>query len=188
MGRAAVVGLAFLLSQAAGIAAAHESLKPDILLIMPDQMRGDCLSCLGRGAVRTPQLDELAEQGVLRAGLLWMGWSSLSVRRWLDPAPLALERIAGQGHPPLAVAPAAGKTSPIDGHAKDVKLGHRVEDLLHIFERFLREEEPRSARVFDTGLRLMIMHEIVALHDGWVTVESGDREGTTFTIWLPLTD
>jgi arylsulfatase len=39
--------------------------KPDILLIMPDQMRGDCLSILGHPAVRTPQLDELAGQGTL---------------------------------------------------------------------------------------------------------------------------
>ena len=44
---------------------AGESAKPDILLIMPDQMRGDCLSMLGHPAVRTPQLDQLAEQGTL---------------------------------------------------------------------------------------------------------------------------
>jgi arylsulfatase len=35
------------------------------LLIMPDQMRGDCLSALGHPVVRTPQLDELARQGTL---------------------------------------------------------------------------------------------------------------------------
>ena len=39
--------------------------QPNILLIMPDQMRGDCLSILGHPAVRTPKLDELARQGVL---------------------------------------------------------------------------------------------------------------------------
>src|SRR6266550_6637268 len=39
--------------------------KPDILLIMPDQFRGDCLSVLGHPAVRTPNLDELARQGAL---------------------------------------------------------------------------------------------------------------------------
>ena len=39
--------------------------KPDILLIMPDQMRGDCLSILGHPAVRTPEFDELAGQGTL---------------------------------------------------------------------------------------------------------------------------
>ena len=38
---------------------------PDILLIMPDQMRGDCLSILQHPVVRTPQMDALAQQGVL---------------------------------------------------------------------------------------------------------------------------
>jgi arylsulfatase len=40
-------------------------IKPDILLLMPDQMRGDCLSVLGHPAVRTPQLDKLAQEGAL---------------------------------------------------------------------------------------------------------------------------
>lgn len=44
---------------------AAEKLWPDILLVMPDQMRGDCLSILGHRAVRTPNLDKLAEKGVL---------------------------------------------------------------------------------------------------------------------------
>ncbi len=39
--------------------------KPDILFIMPDQMRGDCLSILDHLAVRTPTFDQLAQQGVL---------------------------------------------------------------------------------------------------------------------------
>ncbi len=38
---------------------------PDILLLMPDQMRGDCLSVLGHPVVRTPNLDALAKEGVL---------------------------------------------------------------------------------------------------------------------------
>ena len=38
---------------------------PDILLIMPDQMRGDCLSIAGHPVLRTPTLDNLAQQGVL---------------------------------------------------------------------------------------------------------------------------
>ena len=45
--------------------AAEKPRKPDILLIMPDQMRGDCLSILGHAAVRTGHLDELARQGTL---------------------------------------------------------------------------------------------------------------------------
>jgi len=39
--------------------------RPDILLIMPDQMRGDSLSELGHPVVRTPQLDALAKGGAL---------------------------------------------------------------------------------------------------------------------------
>ena len=39
--------------------------KPDILLIMPDQMRGDSMSILGHSVVCTPQLDELVRQGTL---------------------------------------------------------------------------------------------------------------------------
>jgi hypothetical protein len=37
--------------------------RPNVLFLMPDQMRGDCLSILGHSGVRTPQLDELAKQG-----------------------------------------------------------------------------------------------------------------------------
>ncbi|MBM4093490.1 MAG: hypothetical protein FJ276_29380 [Planctomycetes bacterium] len=49
-----------------GEAAGEERVcPPDILLIMPDQMRGDCLSVLGHSAVRTPTFDQLAREGVL---------------------------------------------------------------------------------------------------------------------------
>ena len=63
-----------------------------------------------------------------------------------------------------------------------------AEDLPHIFERFFREEEPRSVRVSKSGLRLMILKGIVELHGGRVTVESEEGIGSIFTIWLPLTD
>jgi arylsulfatase len=46
-------------------AAAPVAQKPDILLLMPDQMRGDCLSLLGHPAVRTPHMDKLAQEGAL---------------------------------------------------------------------------------------------------------------------------
>lgn len=59
-----ITGILFSSLAAAGFSA-DQTPKPDILLIMPDQMRGDCLSILGHPAVRTPNLDELARQGVL---------------------------------------------------------------------------------------------------------------------------
>jgi arylsulfatase A-like enzyme len=60
--------LSLFIAVVAGFSAAGESSdrsKPNFLLIMPDQMRGDCLSTLGHPAVRTPQLDKLANQGTL---------------------------------------------------------------------------------------------------------------------------
>jgi arylsulfatase A-like enzyme len=59
---------AFLLAATTLLASSFHALaaeQPDILLLMPDQMRGDCLSVLGHSVVRTPQLDELARQGIL---------------------------------------------------------------------------------------------------------------------------
>ncbi len=39
------------------------SSQPNLLFIMTDQQRGDCLGCDGHPVVQTPYLDELAEQG-----------------------------------------------------------------------------------------------------------------------------
>jgi arylsulfatase A-like enzyme len=63
--KATAVAGAMTASQPSCLSFAGESLRPDILLIMPDQMRGDCLSRLDHPAVHTPQLDRLAGQGVL---------------------------------------------------------------------------------------------------------------------------
>lgn len=38
--------------------------KPNILFIMADQFRWDCLGCAGNTAIRTPNLDRLASRGV----------------------------------------------------------------------------------------------------------------------------
>ena len=38
--------------------------RPNILLVMTDQQRGDCLGCDGHPVVETPNLDELAAEGV----------------------------------------------------------------------------------------------------------------------------
>ena len=38
--------------------------KPNIVLIFSDQHRGDALGCIGNKFVRTPNLDELAAEGV----------------------------------------------------------------------------------------------------------------------------
>lgn len=46
-------------------ALAAAAFQPDVLLIMPDQMRGDCMSGVGHPVIKTPNLDELARHGAL---------------------------------------------------------------------------------------------------------------------------
>ena len=69
----------------------------------------------------------------------------------------------------------------------DTGIGIPEEELPHVFERFFRGEGPRLMQVPGTGLGLAIVKEIMELHGGMVTVESQVKEGTTFTVWLPLT-
>jgi len=70
----------------------------------------------------------------------------------------------------------------------DTGIGIPEEELPHIFDRFFRGERPRQMQIPGTGLGLAIVKEIVDLHGGRVTVESRVGEGTTFTVWLPLTE
>ncbi|MFO7776188.1 MAG: sulfatase-like hydrolase/transferase [Candidatus Hydrogenedentota bacterium] len=58
-------GLAGAVLASGRVSAAERPKQPNLLVIMPDQMRGDCLSCLGHPAQRTPNIDALAEEGVL---------------------------------------------------------------------------------------------------------------------------
>jgi hypothetical protein len=39
--------------------------RPDIVFLMPDQLRADLLSCYGAGFIHTPNIDRLADQGVI---------------------------------------------------------------------------------------------------------------------------
>ncbi|WP_367296059.1 sensor histidine kinase [Levilactobacillus yonginensis] len=59
------------------------------------------------------------------------------------------------------------------------------ESLALIFERFYRVEESRSKETGGTGLGLAIAQSIVALHGGYIYVESDD-ELTSFVIHLPV--
>lgn len=69
--------------------------------------------------------------------------------------------------------------------------GIPAEDLPHIFERFYRAEKSRTRSTQEGkgfGLGLSIAYWIVRNHNGRIEVNSSEDHGTTFCVWLPLSD
>jgi len=69
---------------------------------------------------------------------------------------------------------------------KDNGIGMSEEDLQHIFEPFYRINPDNSQSATGTGLGLALVLEIIKLHDGEITVESKEGEGTSFTLRFPI--
>lgn len=70
----------------------------------------------------------------------------------------------------------------------DTGIGIPDDHLPHIFERFYRVDRSRSRAVGGTGLGLSIVRQVAQTHGGYVRVKSTPGQGTTFTVYLPLTD
>ncbi|NLX08292.1 MAG: PAS domain-containing protein [Chloroflexi bacterium] len=68
----------------------------------------------------------------------------------------------------------------------DTGIGIEPEAVPHLFERFFRSERAHEAGLNGVGLGLAIADEIITRHDGVITVESDVKQGSVFTIWLPL--
>jgi two-component system OmpR family sensor kinase len=69
--------------------------------------------------------------------------------------------------------------------------GIPAETLPHIFERFFRAEKSRTRSKQEGkgfGLGLSIAYWIVRNHEGRIEVTSKEGRGTTFCVWLPLSD
>jgi signal transduction histidine kinase/CheY-like chemotaxis protein len=69
----------------------------------------------------------------------------------------------------------------------DTGMGIPKEALTKIFERFYRLQRP-GKEIKGTGLGLAIVKKIVILHGGRIEVESELDRGSTFSVFLPLTD
>lgn len=69
---------------------------------------------------------------------------------------------------------------------RDTGMGIAKDALPHVFDRFFRSDRARDAGIRGVGLGLAIAQEIIARHQGTITVESVLDRGSMFTIWLPL--
>ena len=66
----------------------------------------------------------------------------------------------------------------------DTGIGIPETDLPYIFQKFYRVNRP-GTEIPGTGLGLAFVKQIVDLHKGFITVQSGVGKGTTFAIKLP---
>jgi signal transduction histidine kinase len=71
-------------------------------------------------------------------------------------------------------------------NVRDQGIGIAPEHLQRIFERFYRVDKARSRKHGGTGLGLAIVKHIAAAHGGRVWAESTPREGSTFTMCIPI--
>jgi two-component system sensor histidine kinase SenX3 len=67
----------------------------------------------------------------------------------------------------------------------DFGVGIPARDLDRVFERFYRVDRARSRDTGGTGLGLAIVRHVANNHDGDVTVQSVEGEGSTFTLTIP---
>jgi signal transduction histidine kinase len=67
---------------------------------------------------------------------------------------------------------------------RDHGIGMDAEESSRAFERFYRTD--RSGHIPGTGLGLALVHEIMKIHGGAVSLESQVDIGTCITLWFPL--
>ncbi len=69
---------------------------------------------------------------------------------------------------------------------RDTGTGMPADEVPRLFERFYRVENARGRTHEGSGIGLALVHELVLLHGGTVSVESELNRGTAFRIQIPL--
>jgi signal transduction histidine kinase len=70
---------------------------------------------------------------------------------------------------------------------EDTGIGIPAADQPRLFERFFRSSVADDRAIPGTGLGLAIVKAIVEAHEGRISIESREGEGTTFRVELPIT-
>ncbi len=105
-----------------------------------------------------------------------------------------LERmIANITHNAVKFMPQGGSVSielSREGHdavitVSDEGVGMTREELSHIFEEFYRSSRPEVRYFPGSGIGLAIVDRVVQRHDGRISVDSAEGEGTTVRVYLP---
>lgn len=68
----------------------------------------------------------------------------------------------------------------------DQGIGIPQQALGSLFQRYYRADNVEERGIGGLGIGLYVVKEIVSLHDGEIEVASSEGEGSTFTIYLPL--
>ena len=95
----------------------------------------------------------------------------------------AIKFTPGHGHVAICIEVTDGE---MVIRVSDTGMGVPKEALSKIFDRFYRVNRP-GKQIQGTGLGLSIVNKIVTMHNGRIEVESEMDQGTTFTVFLPLT-
>ena len=68
---------------------------------------------------------------------------------------------------------------------RDTGTGIAEGEIAHLFERFRRIENARRRTHEGSGIGLALVHELVNMHSGKISVQSRLEEGTSFTVSIP---
>jgi PAS domain S-box-containing protein len=79
----------------------------------------------------------------------------------------------------------ASKADHVAFSVSDTGTGIPEHELPHLFERFRRVEHARRRTHEGSGIGLALVHELLAMHGGKISVHSQVGKGTTFTVTLP---
>ncbi len=69
---------------------------------------------------------------------------------------------------------------------QDTGIGIREEDIKRLFEKFMQLDQSAQRRYRGSGLGLAVVKDLVSAHEGTVEVYSVYKQGSTFTVNIPI--